>query len=139
MRFALLAICCFALFAQQSAEKIEYCGLGSHHECNCVRRTQAVHEKFIDNCERTSLRADGSKDTEAFNKCMQNMPAHCDIADHYSVWNQEEGHWETDPVMSEHCTLACKKHDCTCDDGPTCHFGHQASDHAQINKANSPK
>lgn len=131
MRLILLALCCFALAAQQSKEKIDYCGLGSSHDCNCVRRTQAVHQKFIENCVRTSLRADGSQDDKAFDQCMARMPAHCDIADHYSIWNSEKGEWESDPVMSEHCTLACKKHDCKCDDGPTCHFGHQPSEHNQ--------
>lgn len=130
MRVILLAFCCLALAAQQAREKIDYCGLGSHHECNCVRRTQAVHQKFIDDCERGSLRPDGSKDDKAFNRCMQNMPAHCDIADQHTISNGESG-GQTDPAMSEQCTLACKKHDCKCDDGPTCHFGHQASEHQQ--------
>ena len=134
MRLALLAFCCIALAAQQARKKIDFCGLGSHHECNCVRRTQAVHEQFIDNCERNSLRPDGSKDEQAFNKCMQQMPAHCDIADRYSVGTDNS---ESNPVMSEHCTLACKKQDCKCDDGPTCHFGHQPSEHQQEGNAKS--
>jgi hypothetical protein len=134
MRVILLAFCCLALAAQQAREKIDYCGLGSHHECNCVRRTQAVHEKFIDNCERSSLRPDGSKDDKAFNQCMQSMPAHCDIADQHAI----SGEGENDPAMSEHCALACKKHDCKCDDGPTCHFGHQASEHQQGSAAKDP-
>ena len=95
MRIILLAFCCLALAAQQAREKIDYCGLGSHHECNCVRRTQAVHEKFIDNCERSSLRPDGSKDDKAFNQCMQGMPAHCDTADQHAI----SGEAETDPAM----------------------------------------
>jgi hypothetical protein len=138
MRFTLLAFCCLALAAQQAKEKIEYCGLGSHHECDCLRRTQAVRQKFIENCERSSMRSDGSKDDKVFDKCMTRMPAHCDIADHVSIWNSDRGEWESDPVMSEHCTMACKKHDCTCDDGPTCHFGHQASEHDQRSQVFPP-
>ena len=129
MRLVLLAFCCLALAAQQAREKIEFCGLGSHHECNCVRRTQAVRQNFIENCERSSLRPDGTKDDKAFNECMQHMPAHCDIADQH-VYGGESGDGQGS-AMSAQCTMACKKHDCKCDDGPTCHFGHQASEHAR--------
>ncbi len=104
------------LLAQQSAPKFDFCGLGSHRECNCVRHTQQVRAQFISKCDLTA-KTDKERD-----ECLKNMPAHCALAEQYI--KDDDGN-----AMPEQCTLACKRSDCKCDDGPTCHMAHVAADH----------
>jgi hypothetical protein len=130
------------IVAQQTKPKIEFCGLGKgSHECSCIRRVQKIHEKAYDECERSTMRADGSKDQKEWEACIGQIPTHCDIAEsvtgHDELNPGFEGYWDPEKAelnsdafkMGPLCTMACKMHDCKCDDGPTCHFGHTAADH----------
>ena len=122
MRFILLGLCCLALAAQQAREKIESCGMGSSHECHCVRRTHAMQDQLLKAC-----RLNSNSDKE-MNECMSQIPGHCSLVASYDASDDEEGS-ETNSAMSERCTMPCKKHDCKCDDGPACHIAHDASEH----------
>ena len=129
-----------ALVAQNGSHHIviEACGIGGGpkpHECTCIRRTQAIQEQRYDACVRSTMKPDGSQDDKALAACNQTIPTHCDIAeslqdeDGETEWAGEDKGWVGDKKMGEFCTMACKIHDCTCDDGPTCHFSHTAADH----------
>jgi len=130
----IFVIFAFAVFvmAQQSKEKIEFCGLGSSHDCRCIRKSQAVRQSGYETCDR-----EHPERGKAFDACLASLPAHCDIVDNYRYDNHDEN---GEPVkddgseMGEHCSMICKMHDCKCDDGPTCHFGHDASAHAAETK-----
>ncbi len=124
MRYILLVLCCLALAAQQAKEKIEFCGTGSSHECHCVRRTHAMQDEYLKSC-----RLNSTTDKE-MDDCMSRMPGHCDLVASYDAAD-DEGDTENAAAMSERCTMACKKHDCKCDDGPACHIAHSESDHEQ--------
>ncbi len=128
----LVLACALALVAQQSKKQekpvgFEYCGHGSSHECRCIRHTQAVQDDYLKRCQLNS------KTPDELSKCMAHTPGHCalvaqyDASADYDPDNPDSG---SDADMSERCTMACKKHDCRCDDGPTCHIGHTAADHA---------
>jgi hypothetical protein len=127
MRIILLAFCCLALAAQQAREKIEFCGTGSSHECHCVRRTQAMQEEYLKACR---MNASSEKEMD---DCMSKLPGHCSLVVRYDV-EDDQGDSEAAAAMSERCTMACKKHDCKCDDGPACHIAHSASDHEEAPK-----
>jgi hypothetical protein len=127
MRIILLIFCCLALAAQQAKEKIEYCGTGSSHECHCVRRTQAMQDEYLKAC-----RVNSTSEKE-MNECMAKIPGHCSLVERYDAVDDEDGS-QADSAMSERCTMACKKHDCKCDDGPACHIAHSASDHEETQK-----
>jgi hypothetical protein len=122
-RLCLALIAGALLFGQQSQVKFDFCGLGSHHECNCVRHTQQVRAVFIQDCD---LHAKSDKERDA---CMKNMPAHCDVAEHYWRGDSNDNDGEDSGPMPDQCTSACKKKDCKCDDGPVCHLAHTAADH----------
>ena len=127
--------CCLALAAQQTKEKetkVEYCGLGSSHDCHCIRHSHAVQDAYLEACR---LNSKTEKDTQ---ECMSKAPAHCDIVDRSDTngGGDESGPEDQDPAMSDRCTMMCKKHDCLCDDGPRCHIGHDASEHEQGGKKN---
>jgi hypothetical protein len=124
MRLILLALCCLALVAQQAREKIEFCGSGSSHECHCVRRTKAMQDEQLKACR---LNAKNDKDMA---ECMAQIPGHCSLVATYDAADDQGGS-EAASAMSERCTMACKKHDCKCDDGPACHIAHSASDHEE--------
>ncbi len=74
--FLLIAI---VAIGQQSAPKIERCGLGSKHECHCLQRTDAIHNKIISACEgdrRTAKQRD---------ECLRReMIQHCDMAETFT-------------------------------------------------------
>lgn len=117
-----LSIVICSLLLAQSTPRFEACGLGTaHHDCRCLDHTQRVRQAFIDDCQRTS------KSDAELDACLKRMPAHCDLANRYVDWNGDGE--STDIPMAERCTMACKKSDCKCDDGPTCHFEHRAEDH----------
>jgi hypothetical protein len=127
MRFFLLVFCCLALAAQQAREKIEFCGTGSSHECHCIRRTRAMQDEYMKDC-----RTNSTSDKE-MNDCMARMPGHCALVESYDAAD-DDGDSAADSAMSERCTMACKKHDCKCDDGPACHIGHSASEHEESHR-----
>ena len=122
--------CCLALAAQQTKEKekIEYCGLGSPHDCRCIRRSHAVQGEYLENCRLNS------KTDKDMQECMSKVPAHCSIVDQYAGDEDGAEAEAQDPAMSDRCSLMCKKHDCLCDDGPRCHIAHDASEHEQNRK-----
>lgn len=122
--------CCFTLTAQQTKEKekVEHCGLGSSHDCHCIKHSHAVQDSYLEAC-RLNSRSD--KDMQ---ECMSKAPSHCSIVDRYDGAADEDGGEGQDSAMSERCTMMCKKHDCLCDDGPRCHIGHDASEHEQGEK-----
>ena len=122
-KLVFFTLCAALLLGQQSTPKFEFCGLGSHRECSCIRHTQSVRQKFIDNCERTSTT------TKERDNCLAHMPAHCDLADRYSDFDENNENVAVAIPMSERCSMACKKSDCKCDDGPVCHFAHTPADH----------
>lgn len=122
MRFILLGLCCLALTAQQAKEKIEFCGNGSSHECHCVRRTHTMQDQRLAACRMNS-----TSDKE-LNDCLAQIPGHCALVISYDAADDRSDP-ETSSAMSERCTMACKKHDCKCDDGPACHIAHDASEH----------
>ncbi len=134
MRFILLIGSCLILFgAQQSAPKFESCGLGSHRECNCVRRVQAIRQARIEICRNGAL-ARGEDPDKA--DCFKDLASHCSLAESRQsedgedlVWNSERREFDGSSKMGPLCTMACKAHDCGCDDGPQCHMGHSAADH----------
>lgn len=124
-----LLIFAFAVlvFAQQSKPKIEFCGLGSSHDCHCIRKSQAVRQARFESCDH-----EHPEGGQAFNDCVAAAPTHCDIVDNYLYDSRDEnGEPAKDDgsAMGEHCSMICKMHDCKCDDGPTCHFGHDISAH----------
>jgi hypothetical protein len=133
----LVLACCLALAAQQTKEqenKIESCGLGSSHDCHCIRHSHAVQDAYLEACRLNS------KTEKDMQECMSKAPAHCDIVvrsdrggDGDEDGDGAEGQETSD--MSERCQMMCKKHDCLCDDGPKCHIGHDASEHEQKKKA----
>jgi hypothetical protein len=66
------------------------------------------------------------------------MRDHCALAETIHSLDGEGMHWDDatqeytgKSQMGVLCSMACKKHDCKCNDGPTCHFGHGASEHDQ--------
>lgn len=120
-QFLVITLTLSAILFAQSKPQFDFCGLGSHHECNCIRHTQEVRQKFIDECQK---RSKSDKDLDA---CLKGMPAHCNLADRYVDWDGDGN--STDIPMASRCTMACKKSDCKCDDGPTCHFAHSPEDH----------
>jgi hypothetical protein len=133
LRFCLVIFGGALLLAQQSASKIEFCGLGSKHECNCVRRVQAIRQARIESCRNGALERGEDPDKA---ECFKDLASHCSLAESRQsedgedlAWNQEKGEFEGSSKMGTLCTMACKKHDCSCDDGPQCHFGHSAEDH----------
>lgn len=125
--------CCLALTAQQTKEKekIEHCGLGSSHNCHCLRHSQAVEDSYLEACRLNS------KTDKEMQECMSKAPSHCSIVEHNDSEGDEDGVEGQDSAMSERCTMMCKKHDCLCDDGPRCHIGHDASEHEQSEKKNN--
>lgn len=116
------ALLCVALLAQKPKPTIDACGLGLHkdHPCHCMEHTSEVQNDWMVRCQ-------GVND-KTVEQCFKEMPVeirdHCSVAEHYGNWNNEG-----DP-MPKQCTMACKKSDCRCDDGPVCHYGHSAKDHA---------
>jgi hypothetical protein len=124
-------VCCLVLAAQQTKDKesnIEHCGLGSSHDCHCIRHSHAVQDAYLEACRLNS------KTDKDMQECMAKAPAHCDIVDHDDRNADEDGADDQDSGMSDRCQMMCKKHDCLCDDGPKCHIGHDASAHEQKNK-----
>jgi hypothetical protein len=128
-------LCAALLFAQQSAPKFEFCGLGSKHDCSCIRRVQAIHQRVYEDCRRSV----GDDRGKQFDACIQaGLQPHCSLAETVSAyddgavsWDAEAHQFNGESKMGPMCTMACKSHDCRCDDGPSCHFGHNASDHEQ--------
>jgi hypothetical protein len=118
-----LALLCVALLAQKPKPTIEACGLGLHkdHPCHCVEHTSQVQTDWMVRCQGVNGRT--------VEQCLKEMPVeirdHCSVAEHYGNWNNEG-----DP-MPQQCSMACKRSDCRCDDGPVCHYGHSAKDHAE--------
>lgn len=127
---AILLFSTVAFLFAQTKTRFEYCGLGSHHECHCIDRVQKIHQLIYEKCEHaTSNNAD-------FDKCIKALQkTHCSIAESLTEydgemhWDSEKDEYVGESKMGPMCTMACKPHDCKCDDGPTCHFGHDASDH----------
>jgi hypothetical protein len=132
-RILLASLAAALLLAQQSAPKFEFCGLGSKHDCSCVRRVQAIRQTRFESCQTAALERGEDPDKA---DCFKDVASHCSLAESRQsedgedlAWNQEKGEFEGNSKMGALCTMACKSHDCKCDDGPECHFGHQASDH----------
>jgi len=74
-----------------------------------------------------------STSDKEMNDCMANIPGHCSLVMRYDAAD-DDGSAEAGSAMSERCTMACKKHDCKCDDGPSCHIAHDASEHEEPRK-----
>lgn len=131
--FLLIAI---VAIGQQSAPKIERCGLGSKHECHCLQRTDAIHNKIISACEgdrRTAKQRD---------ECLRReMIQHCDMAETFTKWDTEtstafrgDGEYDMNSGMGPMCTMACRKHRFECADGPKCDFGMSKDESAQLDR-----
>ena len=112
-------------FSQQGSQnteqpRVEFCGLGGAHECRCLRRTQLVQDEHRANCEQKFNRSD-EKQKKQWLECVGEQPAHCDVvlnSAHYRhPWIEDS---ESHVWMDTRCTVACKKHNCKCDDGPAC-------------------
>lgn len=121
-KLALVLLWACALLAQ-TRPKFDHCGLGSHKACNCIEHTHNERSRILSACLKES-----GKDDKRQAECFRRTPQHCELADRYSDTDQSTG--EVNPIaMSDRCTMACKKSDCSCDDGPTCHFLHSEKDH----------
>ncbi len=126
-----------AAIGQQSAPKIERCGLGSKHECHCLERTDAIHNKIIAFCEAES------KTPKERDACLhREMIQHCDMAERFTKWDtdtsatpREDGEYDMRSAMGPLCTMACRKHRCECADGPKCDFGMSKEESAQADRA----
>ncbi len=67
-----------------AAPKIERCGLGSKHECHCLERTDAIHNKIIATCEADS------KTAKERDECLhREMIPHCEMAETFTKWDTE--------------------------------------------------
>lgn len=121
----LIAAATALLFAQQSGTKLPSCGLGMNkdHPCKCMNHTQEVQEQHMRDCIRAAMES-GDGPGKAALACAGSMPPHCSVAEHYGHWEVGEDGEHKAP-MPQQCTSACLRRHCMCDDGPTCHFGHQ--------------
>ena len=136
MRFALLAVVTLALAAQSpKGEKIESCGLGSKHNCHCIERTDRIQNRAAELCNSGDWRNYYKTQAECIREKLYHMD-HCSIAETWTEYDEEsgtaeerDGHYVTASTMGPMCQMACKKHDCKCQDGPTCHYGHDISEH----------
>lgn len=76
------------------------------------------------------------KDNKGLYACIRahNM-FHCTLAEIITEWDEGRGNMELQESspMGPMCKMSCKRGDCKCDDGPTCHFGHSAKDHQEKN------
>jgi hypothetical protein len=123
--------------AQQSAPKIDRCGLGGNiHDCHCVERTDSIHQKIVSYCQ------DQYKTDKERSTCIKSeMMAHCDIAESSTKWDEGAFEWDSATQeykghsgMGELCSRACKKHRCSCADGPHCDFGMSSEDSKQADR-----
>ncbi len=128
----LTLVTCLLMSAQKSStEPIDRCGLGTHHNCRCSERYHAIQNKIVQSCELNS------QSKTQLDTCMQTIPFYCNVIDRYTGWDELSGNSVSDDgtqnenasSMGPLCTGACKKHDCSCFDGPVCHIGHAASEH----------
>jgi hypothetical protein len=116
--------------------KIERCGLGSKHECHCLQRTEAIHNKIIATCEKDA------KTSKQRDECLRReMIPHCAMAETFTKWDtetsaarREDGDYDMHSGMGPMCTMACLKHRCECADGPKCDFGMSKEDSAQADR-----
>jgi hypothetical protein len=135
-KLILLPLIVVAAIGQQSASKIERCGLGSKHDCHCLERTDAIHTKIITSCEAEAKTA---KDRD---ECLhREMIPHCDMAERFTKWDtdgsaisREDGEYDMHSSMGPMCTMACRKHRCECADGPKCDFGMSKEESAQADR-----
>lgn len=133
MRFTILVLLVLtSLFAQKASNKQparEQCG----HDCHCLRRTQKIQNEHMEACDSKFDRK-----SKAWLDCFASQPQHCDIAsdrtgkypypylpcnsDDKNCGSAEPSHTgnEDTGTMDVRCTAKCAKHDCKCDDGPTC-------------------
>jgi hypothetical protein len=124
----LVVVACIA--QQPTRNTIAACGFGSGHECRCLERTERIQRKIIAACQSA-----GSK--KQITDCVhEHMQDHCALAETMHPLDGEDMHWDASTQeytgkseMGVLCSMACKKHDCKCDDGPTCHYGHDVSEH----------
>src|SRR6202167_5905573 len=80
----LFPVLVIAAIGQQSTPKIERCGLGSKHECHCLERTDAIHNKIIAYCQGDA------KTAKERDSCLhREMIAHCDMAERFTKWDTE--------------------------------------------------
>jgi hypothetical protein len=129
----LLLICAILLVAQQTNEKqkkIEHCGLGSSHDCRCIRHSHAVQDAYSEQCNVNS------KSEKELQDCLSKLPSHCSIVERDDA-SYDDDTDDQSSAMSERCTMMCKKHDCLCDDGPRCHIGHSEREHER--SSDTPK
>ncbi len=135
-KLLLFLLIVIAAIAQQSAPKVERCGLGSKHECHCLERTDAIQNKIIRSCEEQSKTA---KERDA---CLHRETIqHCDMAEKFTKWDsetlaamREDGDYDMHSGMGPMCTMACRKHRCECADGPKCDFGMSKDESAQADR-----
>lgn len=135
-RALLFVIACAALFAQKpKPDAIESCGLGSGHHCHCKERTDNIQTAALAFCNAPGWRDHYKTQEECYRERLHGLD-HCSIAERSTDYDQyagdaelQDGHLIAKSSMGAMCSMACKKHDCKCDDGPTCHFGHTAADH----------
>lgn len=135
-RVILFPLLVVAAIGQQSTAKIERCGLGSKHECHCLERTDAIHNKIISYCETDA------KTAKQRDECLKReMIQHCDMAERLTKWDtdasavsREDGEYEMHSGMGSMCTMACRKHRCECADGPKCDFGMSKEESAQADR-----
>lgn len=109
---------------------------GSKHECHCLERTDAIHNKIIASCEAES------KTPKERDACLhREMIQHCDMAERFTKWDtdtsatpREDGDYDMRSAMGPMCTMACRKHRCECADGPKCDFGMSKEESAQADR-----
>jgi len=117
LRKALLTLVWFELLlvvvvAQTSDKDFPTCGgPRSQHECHCKRLSDRIQTAREKECSKLT--------GEARIECNAKIPQHCDIIEQP----------DPDPTMSDQCTERCKRGDCKCDDGPTCHLMHSWREH----------
>jgi hypothetical protein len=132
-RTLLCLLACAALLAQKpTPEKIESCGLGSGHHCHCIERTDKIQDKAMAVCNGPNWREFYRTKEECYSKRLAGLD-HCSIAESWTEYDQGTDA-TSEPEMGPMCAMACKKHDCKCSDGPTCHFGHAAAEHPKGEK-----
>jgi hypothetical protein len=136
MRTLAVALISLALSAQSPKAKIESCGGGSKPACHCLQRTDKIQVQAAEVCNGPHWRDFYKTQVECFHAKLSGLD-HCSIAESWSRYDEDSGVAEEQDgrivsasTMGPMCSMACKKHDCKCDaDGPTCHYGHNASDH----------
>jgi hypothetical protein len=131
--FATASLLLACILTAQTKVKIDSCGLGSHRACHCIEHTQRERNRALDTCLKAAGCTQGKQSTcpdKVVAACFKAAPSHCDLANRYHDTDSDAGD-AREIAMADRCSMACKRSDCACDDGPVCHFEHQPSDHGR--------